>query len=150
MNTLSKYITAKVLKDPAIYSSLRKRWSELVNSDRRHELSAAHHLLYLTLCGKDWRKAFTPVTNNRKLENGAYWNWGFFRAMRGFHSKLHESWLLGPFEGIVTSEILGQIRAIVPNIQPHKYQQDYFRSGTFPFDAYTIPETMIKMTTEEE
>jgi hypothetical protein len=150
MNTLSKSITTKVLNDPEAYSALRKRWSEIVNSDRRCEISAAHHLLYLALCGKDWRKAFAPVTNNRKLENGAYWNWGLFHAMRFFHSKLHEGWLLEPFDGIVTIEILDQIREIVPNVQPHKYHQDYFRSGTFPFDAYTVPKTMIKRTMEEE
>jgi hypothetical protein len=150
MNTLSKSITTKVLNDPEVCSALHKRWSESVNSDRRHELSAAHHLLYLTLCGKDWRKAFAPVTNNRKLENGAYWNWGLFHAMRIFHSKLHEGRLLEPFDGVVTPEILDQIREIVPNAQPHKYHQDHFRSGTFPFDAYKVPESMIKISAEEE
>jgi hypothetical protein len=150
MNTLSKSITTKVINNPEVYSALRKRWSEVMNSDRRHELSAAHHLLYLALCGKDWRKAFTPVTNNRKLQNGAYWNWGLFHAMRIFHSKLHEGWLLEPFDGIVTPEILEKIRMIVPNVQPHKYHQDYFRSGTFPFDAYNVSETMTNISMEEE
>jgi hypothetical protein len=150
MNTLSKSITTNILNDPEAYSALRKRWSELVNSDRKHELSAAHHLLYLALCGKDWRKAFTPVTNNCKLENGAYWNWGLFHAMRIFHSRLHEGCLTEPFDGTVTPQILNQIRQIVPNAQPHKYHQDYFRSGTFPFDAYNVPETMIKTSVEEE
>ena len=150
MNTLSKSVTSKLLNNPEAYSTLRRRWSGLMNSASRHELSAAHHLLYLALCGKDWRKAFTPVANNRKLANGAYWNWGLFRAMRIFHNKLQEGWLLEPFDGMVTVEILNRIRAFIPNVQPHKYHQDYFRSGTFPFDAYPVPETMSQMPTKEE
>ena len=90
MNTLTKTITNQILNNPKTYAALRQRWSELMNSDRRRERSAAHHLLYLTLCGKDWRKAFTPVTNLRNLENGAYWNWGLFNAVRIFNSKLHQ------------------------------------------------------------
>jgi hypothetical protein len=146
MNTLSKSITSKILGAPEEYDALRKQWRELTNSNRRHTLSAGHHLLYLTLCGKDWRKAFSPVSNLRKLENGAYWNWGLFRAMRFIHSKLQEKELLEVFDGIVASEALNQIRRIVPLVQPHQYKPEDFGSGSYPFEAYDVPNTFLRET----
>jgi hypothetical protein len=74
MNTLSRAITARFFPQPDSYNALRKKWSDLINSERRHELTSAHHLLYLALIGKDWRKAFTTISNQRKLDNGAFWN----------------------------------------------------------------------------
>jgi hypothetical protein len=41
----------------------------LINSDRKHELTATQYLLYLAAYGKDWRRAFTLVTNRRQLDN---------------------------------------------------------------------------------
>jgi hypothetical protein len=72
MNTLSRTITSRFFIDPQNCTALRQQWSALINSDRKHELTTAHHLLYLAACGKDWRKAFTLASNRRKLENGAY------------------------------------------------------------------------------
>ena len=46
-----------------------------MNSDRKRDLAAEHHLLYLALLGKDWRAGFTPITNQRKLDNGAFHGW---------------------------------------------------------------------------
>jgi len=61
MNTLSWAITARFFPNPESYNALRKHWSDLINSERRYELTAAHYLLYISLMGKDWRKAFTPL-----------------------------------------------------------------------------------------
>ncbi len=63
MNTLSRAMTARFFPTVNDYDALRRHWSALVNSPRKHELKAEHHLLYLVLCGKDWRAAFTPITN---------------------------------------------------------------------------------------
>ncbi|MCI0397848.1 MAG: hypothetical protein L0332_22050 [Chloroflexi bacterium] len=141
MNTLSRAITAQLFDNPETYHSLRRQWSQLMRSERRHELSAAHHLLYLALLGKDWRKGFTPVTNPRKLANGAFQGWTLFRALTLLHVPACESWLLAPFDGVVTPEMLQQVRRLVPARSPYQYRPEQFAPAAFPFDAYLVPET---------
>ncbi len=143
MNTLPRPVTAKLFTTPDSYFALRKHWSALVNSDRKHELSAAHHTLYLALLGKDWRKAFTPITNTRKLENGAFYEWGLFRALGKLHSKWHEEKLLSPFDGLVTAQMLQFIRSLLPAPTPSAYGPTTFANRDFPFDAYNVPQTML-------
>lgn len=71
MNTLNKNITAALLKDATSYEILISRWSGLVNdAEARKSLTAADHLLYLILRGKDWRKGFSPITNAKKIAGG--------------------------------------------------------------------------------
>ena len=71
MNTLSRTITASYFSDASAYDALRQHWSALVNSPGKHDLTPAHYLLYLCLLGKDWRVGFTPITNQKHLDNGA-------------------------------------------------------------------------------
>ncbi len=113
-NTLPRTLTVQVLPDPNTYQNLRRHWSKLLRSPRKHELTAAHHVLYLALLGKDWRRGFTFITNRRKLDNGAYYDWGLFRAMDVLHSSTCETELLAPFEGLVTPPMLQRIRQFVP------------------------------------
>ena len=61
MNTLPRALTARLFPTAESYLALRRQWRTLINSDRKHELTAPHHLLYLAACGKDWRKSFTLV-----------------------------------------------------------------------------------------
>ena len=70
MNTLSRATTARILAEPGRYDALRHHWRALVTSDRRHELTAAHHLLYAALRGRDWRRGFTPIRRPSKLAGG--------------------------------------------------------------------------------
>ena len=142
MNTLSRAITAQIFTHTDTYLILRKHWSRLINSDRKHGLSAEHHLLYLALLGKDWRKSFTPVTNRRKLENGAFYGWGLFRALRMLHLKFYEEALLAPFDGIVTPEMLAQVRSLIAVHNLYSYSVEQFNAGHFPFEAYTLPEVV--------
>ena len=143
MNTLSRAITARFFPHPDSYNALRQGWSDLINSDRRHELSAAHHLLYLALMGKDWRKAFTPPSNQRKLNNGAFWSWGMFRALETIHRKYKEEELLSPFAGLITPQMLNELRSRLPALNPYSVKPVDFANGVFPFDAY-----MEKNTTD--
>jgi hypothetical protein len=143
MNTLSRAITAQIFPHADTYLILRKHWSQLINSEQKHELSAGHHLLYLALLGKDWRKGFTPVTNRRKLENGAFYGWRLFRALRMLHLKFYEEALLAPFEGIVTPEMLAQVRRLISNHNLYSYSMEQFKAGSFPFEAYTLPEVVL-------
>jgi hypothetical protein len=139
MNTLSRAITAQFFTTPESYDTLRRRWSALVNSSRRHDLTASHHVLYLALCGKDWRRAFTPITNSRKLDNGAFYGWALFRALRRLHSPLYDEALLAPFEGIVTPEMLRAVRGFVPGLNPYSFLPGAYGPGSFPVDAYSVP-----------
>jgi hypothetical protein len=143
MNTLSRAITAQIFTRTDTYLILRKHWSQLINSEQRHELSAGHHLLYMALLGKDWRKSFTPVSNRRKLENGAFYGWGLFRALRMLHLKFYEEALLAPFEGIVTPEMLAQVRSLIVVHKLYSYSAEQFKAGSFPFEAYTLPEALL-------
>ena len=140
MHTLSRAITARILNDTHNYIALRHQWRTLVNSERKHELSAAHHVLYLMLIGKDWRKAFTPPTNRRKLENGAFQGWILFRALNQLQMKTCEAELLAPFDGVVTSEMLQALRGLMPRLSPYRYRPEQFANGAFPFEAYVLPE----------
>jgi len=136
MNTLSRAITARFFPTPDSYNALRKHWSDLINSERRSELTAAHHLLYLALMGKDWRKAFTPITNQRKLDNGAFWDWELFRAIFKLHNKYSEDELLALFDGLITTDMLAELRQVLPYRNVYQYKASDFANKTFPFDAY--------------
>ena len=136
MNTLNREQTALLFPHPNTYQQLRHHWSQLINSDRRYELTAAHHLLYLALLGRDWRKGFTPPTNPVKLANGAFSGWAFFKALQLFHSNYHEDWLLAPFDGLVAPAMLAQIRERVPKVMSFTYRCEQYQLGSFPFTAY--------------
>jgi hypothetical protein len=139
MNTLPRAITARFFTNSDTYNAFRKQWSDLINSGRKHELAAAHHLLYLALTGKDWRKAFTPFTNQRKLGNGSFWNWGLLRASSALHNEFREQELLAPFEGLITPEMLRELRSFLPVVNPYGLRADQFTGNSFPFDAYIGP-----------
>ena len=137
MNTLSRAITARFFPNSGSYNALRKYWSSLINSERKHELTAAHHLLYLALTGKDWRKAFTLPTNQRKLDNGAFLGWRMFCALQTIQLKFKEEGLLAPFEGLITPQMLGDLRSLLPTSNPYTYKPADFANSAFPFDAYS-------------
>jgi hypothetical protein len=146
MNTLPRAVNAQFFSNPDSYNALRHHWSSLINSERKHTLSAAHHLLYLALLGKDWRKAYTCVSNPRKLANGAFAGWALFRAIGRLHSSLSEAELLAPFDGLVTTAMLKTLRSLLPSTQTmYGLRLEQFADGTFPFDAY-IESTIITMT----
>ena len=136
MNTLSRAETAQTLIHPDTYLLLRNHWSRLMNSERKHDLSAAQHLLYLALMGKDWRKSFTPPSNRRKLDNGAFEGWMMFRVLRLLHSRFVEDQLLAPFDGLVTPAMLDNLRKLIPKANPYSYRIEQFAAGAFPFEAY--------------
>ena len=145
MNTLSRAMTAQFYPNltgndaQRQHYALKKHWSALMNSPRKHELAASHHLLYLALLGKDWRKAFTPVTNPKKLANGAFLGWALFRAFMQLHSQICEELLLAPFQGIVTPEMLRAVRRYLPAPKAWDFTPEAFVLGSFPLDAYISP-----------
>ena len=143
MKTLSRVITAQFFPNPDSYNALRKQWSVLINSKRRHNLSAIHHLLYLALLGKDWRKAFTPPTNQLKLNNGAFLGWVMFRALQTLHNEFLEQDLLDQFDGLITPKMLKDIRNLLPLLNPYSFQSEQFANNVFPFEAYKDETSII-------
>jgi len=139
MNTLPRVITAQILTDPNLYHSIRQHWSEWVRSPRKHELTAAHYLLYAALLGKDWRKGFTCITNRRKLDNGAFAGWALFRATEVLHLPSNEEALLAPFGGLVTVTMLQNVRELIPVQRYYNYRPEQFTAGNFPFESYNLP-----------
>ena len=140
MNTLSRTITSGFFTNYQNYAALCQQWSALINSERKHELTTAHHLLYLAARGKDWRKAFTLASNQRKLENGAYVGWALWRALGWIHWSRDLTELLAPFAGTITPEMLQQIRELLPQPNAYAYQPEQFADRRWPFDAYRISE----------
>lgn len=144
MNTLSKNITSEFFSSAEDFYKLQKHWGNLVNSERKNELKAAHYLLYAVLRGKDWRKAFTPLSNQRKLANGAFYNWGLLRALYQLH---HEpaAILLEPLAEVVTPAMLDSVRQKVPFARTlFKYEPTDYKPGDFPLEAYQLPLTAAK------
>src|SRR5579871_3775270 len=115
MQKLNKQITATFYKDADGYAALTAHWSCLMrDKERRKSLTAAHHLLYLILHGKNWQKAFTPVTNPVKLRNGGLYNWRARKALLQLHSAAHAESLLAPFTAFLHPDALCIIRTLVP------------------------------------
>jgi len=138
MNTLSKAQTARWFASAEDYRRLRQHWRGLMNSPRRHELEPHHHLLYLALLGKDWRKAFTLCSNPKKLANGGFVGWAMWRATDTLQwSRWAERApaMLLPFDGLITIEMLQSITALLPQYSSYKFKPTDFANG-YPFDAY--------------
>jgi hypothetical protein len=137
MNTLSKTITGRWFVSPDAYQQLGAQWRTLVNSLRKHELRAEHHLLYATLRGKDWRKGFGRITNPRKLGNGSFYGWQLLYARSRIRAAaMNDQWakpLLDPFDNVVSLDMVKAIDALLPPCYP--LTEKDFESG-YPFDAY--------------
>lgn len=152
MNTLSKAITAQFFATPDQYHALRAAWAAYTK-DPEHTETATHHLLYLALLGKDWRKAFTPITNPTKRANGNFDAWPLFHAMSLFRStrlrnsqptpphlrayqETREAAMLAPFGGLVSSAALYAVLACLPDIKRETYPMASYQPHVWPFDAY--------------
>lgn len=149
MNTLPRVVIAQILNNPQTYPTLRQHWRSLMNSEQRYELKAEHHLLYLALCGKDWRKGFTPVSNRRKLENGAFYGWEMFRALARIHAPAYEARLLAPFAGVITPNMLRTLRPLLPKESAHHFKPADFAAGSYPFTAYLLADLPTAVTSEK-
>lgn len=105
MNTLSKSFTLGMFfgEDTDGYAKLRAQWSKMVNSDTKDELTMAHHILYLILIGKNWKKAVTLPTNKNKLAN--HYKPHIDEVKERWNGTFTKSKILSSFEGVVTPEM---------------------------------------------
>lgn len=114
MNKLTKEETRLFFGSDQGYTALERHWSGLVSGAVRKTLGPEHYLLYQALRGKDWRKGFAPITNQRKLDNGAFYDWGLYHALRRLHSERAQEKLLAPFADVVGVEMLQRVRRVLP------------------------------------
>lgn len=115
MKTLNRVQTMDFYNEADGYRRLCDHWS-CVMQDRelRKSLTAAHHLLYLILRGKNWQTAFAPITNRAKLENGGFYNWGAKRALHQLHAQGYTDMLLKPFAEFIRPNALCLVRELIP------------------------------------
>ena len=85
-------------------------------------LSSAHMLLYAILRGKDALTAFTPITKESRLTNGAYINHGMYWAYRklivltNYPDEEQVKEFLAPFNGTLEKEVLAKVVEEMPKI----------------------------------
>jgi hypothetical protein len=114
MNTLNKNVTKEFYRNADGYQELERTWSAMVNDrELRKTLGCEHHLLYQMLRGKDWRKSITSITNKRKLENGAVWNWRGGRAIWSVRNRDDVGYLLAPFADVLAVDAIERLRALL-------------------------------------
>lgn len=81
MKTLGKDITRQFFQNECGFDLLEHDWRINWQNDQWvNKLEPIHFFLYQAFRGKDWRKAFTPITNQNKLDNG-YHSMGVVRRI---------------------------------------------------------------------
>jgi len=105
MNTLSKAITATFFVNESGYQEIERIWKENLRNGGKP--TAGQHLAYMILRGKNWRKAFTPITNTKKLANGAMpYNWGLYKAWYNLSFAL--------FTPLLVEDIHKRVKQLIP------------------------------------
>jgi hypothetical protein len=120
--TLNKTITSKFYATEGGYDEMRRRWSAAVNDKEiRKTLTSSHHALYIILSGKNLGKSFTPITNQVKLDNGAYPYGGATRALNGLwtydwskRKNIARSEVWSMFKDLLSENAEELVRALVP------------------------------------
>ena len=140
MNTLSKKLTARFFLNSEGYQMLRDRWSKLMNSPEKVNLAPEHHLLYHVLIGKDWRKAFTMMTNINKCACQGTNNSGRAKALNVLYSKTPAtvSYLLQHSGDLLVPNVLELVRDVLP------YYSNWTEKFTSP-EAYPNVPDLIKL-----
>lgn len=140
MNTLPRKYVSCFFASRDDFLSFRRQWSRLVNSDHKHQLTAAHHLLYLILTGRDWRKAFTFPSQSNKLNNG--YTPELYSALDVLGSRYRQQFLLSPFDGLVTPDMLEKVRQLLAHVLPNRPAGE--PGGHPDCDAYIVSDVEMQ------
>lgn len=121
------------------YLEFRATWKKIASDkELRLQLTSTHYAVYTLLRDKDLNKAFTPITNKVKLDNGTTPYAGLDTALRVMHNIIRNAkqyqegpiipgteWkiaqldrFLAPLEGKLTAEMLSVLS---------EYQHTYHR-----------------------
>ena len=120
MNTLSKNITKTFFKSDEGYNQMIARWKELHKENPKSKIEPKYFMLYAILRGKDWRKGFTPCTNQIKLDNGYKPNLRAEEALSAIRSTKYDYIAdqfieNSGFNDIIDCDTLEKIRELLPN-----------------------------------
>lgn len=110
---------SRYFRDADHYREFRAAWKASCRENReKGHLKVEHYALYALLRESDLKKAFSPITNSRKLENGAApygslkRNLAYIRSlMPGLNQYMQprRDALLAPFGGTVTEDMLKEV-----------------------------------------
>jgi len=83
-------------------------------NDPKVYLSSTHFLLYAILRNKDWKKGWTtPLKPGKKVEHSVKLSGAF----NNIKSPYREDWLLKPFGGTITTDMLMTLRENLQDIR---------------------------------
>lgn len=147
MKTLSKKITNKFFKHETGFYCLEKIWSEIINSDKKKELTAIHYFLYLALRGKNWRRGFILPGREKDIINGRLWNSGAYRCIKSichlkkclktpnykWNSKYIDN-VLWPFKELITDNAIEELEKLLPKAS--------VVTTSIEFEPYVIEESI--------
>lgn len=91
------------------FTAAFKAWAKA-----KKPLDSQHFLLYAILRNRDWTKGWTLPENSGKLTEHQY---KLARAFNGIKSPYLQDYLLAPFDGTITTEMLARIRSELDNIR---------------------------------
>ncbi len=106
--------------EPGEWFTSREHYLDFVSAfkksanDKTMHLSSVHFLLYAILRNKDWRKGWTkPLHPGKKVEHQAKLGYAF----QIIKNKWMEDYLLKPFDGTITTEMLIALRENLDDIR---------------------------------
>ena len=109
MNTLHQTTWQSNFGSKQHYIDFKKKWSEIVNSDKKHTLTSSDFVLYALLRGRDWRKGFTlPVEHKGNYESRNPFNvFGSIRkAFRNLEQDTVRNKIIELFDGLLTMDMI--------------------------------------------
>jgi hypothetical protein len=143
-NILPKRIQREFFTDAEHFANYRKRWSWLNNSKDHAPLKAVHYLIDQLVRGKDYSRAFGEITNENKLSNGGWGEWGMREAYADLtrrNTVPKEEHPLAVYDGLVTEEMIAKVMPLLPNL--------WSANGHFA-DSYVLNEEDEKQAAYEE
>lgn len=118
VSTETNHKVSRYFRDADHYHAFRAAWKASCRENReKGHLKTEHYALYALLRGRDLKKSFSPITNSRKLENGAAPYGSLNRTLDRIsylmpghtHMNARRDALLSPFGGTVTEDMLKEI-----------------------------------------
>lgn len=91
------------------FTAAFKAWAKA-----KKPLDTQHFLLYAILRSRDWTKGFTLPENPGKLIEHRYKKSAAFNSIKSPYS---QDYLLAPFDGTITTEMLARVRDELDNIK---------------------------------
>lgn len=110
MNTLGKQTTKRFYKTETGFEAIQQAWRQLLETG--YQPSTYDLLSYAILRGKDYRKGFTPITNEIKLANGQV----VLGSLRNSLAKIRRCGASPIFNEFIIEETHSILKTILPSV----------------------------------